>query len=625
MVLRNLKSILGVKASGENLNNLRRISSALKLRASEFKLKKKTYSQNFSMTATVVSLLTVCCAFVSAAYRPSSEGGPPDFPFKLSYADYKKTWENYKVTFDKKYKNEAEERKSFAVFMENVNFIEYHNWKYHNNRTSFYLDINQFTDLRHEEVTEAKGLREKRSHVLNNHCEQRVPASKGAPEKLDLREHGRVTPVKNQGKCGSCWAFSAIGALEGQVFASYGKLISFSEQQLIDCSNETIGCDGGDEKHVLEYMLKAPGIQNDVTYPYEATNGTKCRFDECQFSVHVFACTHVITQGDEEKLKTAMAEGPLAVAFHAGDLAFKHYKGDKTYADEAEESDRFVIFMRNVKLIEHHNWKYHNHLSSFYVDINHFSDLSDEEFNEMNGWKMDPPTAEPKCPEYHPKTWQVPEQVDWREKGYVTPVKDQGRSCGSCWAFSTTGAVEGQWFAATGRLVSLSEQQLVDCSKGPVDDGCHGGYYVNAFDYIVDAGGLETEANYPYEFINSTCRFEKSEVAATISSCADIVPKGSEEALKVAVGSVGPISVSIDARDPVFKHFKEGVYDNPACSSFDLHHAVLVVGYGTDNGQDYWIVKNSWGDWWGNKGYVLMSRNKNNQCGIASRASFPIV
>ncbi|GFO03469.1 cathepsin-l [Plakobranchus ocellatus] len=98
---------------------------------------------------------------------------------------------------------------------------------------------------------------------------------------------------------------------------------------------------------------------------------------------------------------------------------------DKTYEDKAEEGDRFAIFMRSVKFIEHHNWKYHNQLSSFYLDINHFSDLSDEEFNKMNGLKMDPRTAEPKCPEYHPKTTQVPEQVDWREKGYVTPVKDQ--------------------------------------------------------------------------------------------------------------------------------------------------------------------------------------------------------
>merc|ERR1719192_313789 len=219
--------------------------------------------------------------------------------------------------------------------------------------------------------------------------------------------------------------------------------------------------------------------------------------------------------------------------------------------------------------------------------------------------------------------------VNWIEKGYVTHVKDQGEYCGSCWAFSATGSIEGAHFKSTGKLVSLSEQNLMDCSK--VNKGCKGGFAVDAFKYVIAVGGIDNEASYPYNCKNcnettpdKTCKFNFSDVGATISSFKRI-PANSEMDLQKASATVGPISVAIDAKLPTFTFYKSGVYYDRNCSSTHLGHGVLVVGYGTQGNEDYWLVKNSWGVTWGENGYIKMARNKNNACGIASDASYPVV
>ncbi|GFO22980.1 cathepsin l [Plakobranchus ocellatus] len=186
-----------------------------------------------------------------------------------------------------------------------------------------------------------------------------------------------------------------------------------------------------------------------------------------------------------------------------------------------------------------------------------------------------------------------------------------------------TGALEGQWFAKTEDLISLSEQQLIDCVDE--NNGCKGGTVLPAFEHIINTGGIATDANYPYRATTGTCHFNASKISATAYACGVVEAHRRDEELKIAVATIGPLSISIDADSPHFKHYTRGVYDNPSCSSVRTNHAALVVGYGSEGGQDYWIVKNSWGTSWGIHGYILMSRNKDNQCGIANVPSFPLV
>uniref|UniRef100_A0A0R3WGM4 Pept_C1 domain-containing protein n=1 Tax=Taenia asiatica TaxID=60517 RepID=A0A0R3WGM4_TAEAS len=196
--------------------------------------------------------------------------------------------------------------------------------------------------------------------------------------------------------------------------------------------------------------------------------------------------------------------------------------------------------------------------------------------------------------------------------------------CGSCWAFSATGALEGQYKKRRGKLVSFSEQQLVDCSRGQGNEGCNGGYMDYAFQYWMH-DGAESEGDYPYTVKDGSCKFNRSKAIAKVAKFVK-VPKKSEEQLEISVAKMGPVSVGIDASSPGFMFYKDGIFEDPLCSEDELDPGVLVVGYDADKKRKkYWIVKNSWGEQWGQKGYIWMAKDKGNMCGIATMASYPLI
>ncbi|KAK3578870.1 hypothetical protein CHS0354_010231 [Potamilus streckersoni] len=300
-------------------------------------------------------------------------------------------------------------------------------------------------------------------------------------------------------------------------------------------------------------------------------------------------------------------------------------KYNKQYESIGEEAHRRSVFAENMKKIEIYNQKYKQGETSYWLGVNHFSDLTAEEFKTLHSGcvKTRVNLTDATCSTFlPPHNVVLPDTVDWRENGYVTPVKNQ-LSCGSCWAFSTTGSLEGQYFRKTGNLLSFSEQQLVDCSMSFGNNGCEGGWMDHAFEYIKQYG-IETELDYPYTAMDDTCNYDASNVVTKDAGCVDI-ESGNELALQLAVATIGPISVAIDASQSTFHSYSGGVYDDDECSSTELDHGVLVVGYGTDDGQDYWLVKNSWGDSWGENGYIRMARNNENMCGIATQSSYPLM
>lgn len=293
----------------------------------------------------------------------------------------------------------------------------------------------------------------------------------------------------------------------------------------------------------------------------------------------------------------------------------------KRYREENEEMARRLIWEKNLKFVTLHNLEHSMGMHSYDLGMNHLGDMTSEEVMSLMSSLRVPSQGQRNVTYKSNPNQKLPDSLDWRDKGCVTEVKYQGL-CGACWAFSAVGALEAQLKLKTGKLVSLSAQNLVDCSTGNYSNkGCQGGFMTRAFQYIIDNNGIDSDASYPYTAKDGKCQYDSKFRAATCSTYTEL-PFGSEEALKEAVANKGPVSVAIDASHSSFFFYKSGVYYDQACT-LKVNHGVLVVGYGNLDGKDYWLVKNSWGLSFGDKGYIRMARNSGNHCGIASYPSYP--
>ncbi|CAH9145546.1 unnamed protein product [Cuscuta epithymum] len=303
---------------------------------------------------------------------------------------------------------------------------------------------------------------------------------------------------------------------------------------------------------------------------------------------------------------------------HALSFARFAHRYGKRYESAAEIIQRFGVFKESLRTIRSHNKKG----LPYKLGVNEFADMTWDEFRKHRLGASQNCSATLKG-NLKISSAIVPETKDWREAGIVSPVKNQG-DCGSCWTFSTTGALEAAYAQAFGKNISLSEQQLVDCAGAFNNFGCNGGLPSQAFEYIKFNGGLDTEEAYPYTGEDAVCKFSSNNVAVKVIDSVNIT-LGAEDELKYAVGLVRPVSIAYEVVSG-FKLYESGVYTSTVCGKnpMDVNHAVLAVGYGVENGIPYWLIKNSWGEKWGDHGYFKMEMGK-NMCGIATCASYPVI
>jgi len=306
---------------------------------------------------------------------------------------------------------------------------------------------------------------------------------------------------------------------------------------------------------------------------------------------------------------------------HGSNYGFEEFNNEFLKLSNSTEEYwmRSEIFAHNVERIMEHN---RNPSASWKMGINKFVAYTEVEMKKMRGYSKAQARATHAftAPAYNKVVdlAALPASVDWRKKGAVSPVKDQG-GCGSCWTFAAAETAESHYFLKTGKMAILSPQQIASCTSNPKHcggtGGCAGGTAQVAYQSIMDMGGLQSEKADPYISGGGEdypCKFSKSDVVAKISSFVQL-PHNEYAPMMDAIANVGPLAISVDAS--AWSFYESGIFNGCNQTTPDVDHAVQLVGYGTDAGQDYWLVRNSWSDGWGEEGYIRLLRKSTPTCG----------
>nr|ACU86976.1 silicatein-like protein [Aulosaccus sp. GV-2009] len=315
-------------------------------------------------------------------------------------------------------------------------------------------------------------------------------------------------------------------------------------------------------------------------------------------------------------------------------LHFKHVeewsqwklKHTKSYESSLQELEHHLVWLSNKKYVDYHNAN--QHIFGYTLALNHLGDVTEKQYQDTYTCYSAASSIQRASIRVHetPPNFNAssyPDSMDWRTKGAVGSVKNQWYGqCDSCYAFSAVGALEGATALAKGYFVSLSEQNIIDCSIPYGNYGCSGGNHYNSFMYVIANDGIDKQSSYTYKGRQDSCSYSDNYRGSSQSGIVQI-KSGDESSLLAAVYSMGPIAVAVDARSNAFKYYSSGVFDSSRCTSTNLAHSMLLTGYGAYQGKNYWLLKNSWGSQWGMSGYIMMTRNGYNQCGIATDASYP--
>jgi len=475
------------------------------------------------------------------------------------------------------------------------------------------------------------------------------------PQSVDWSAKGATSPVKDQGQCGSCWAFSTTEGIESSVYMATGKMPVLSTQQIISCDKEDGGCDGGDLPSALDYVKNAGGIDTAKDYPdtsHKKGNTGKCKWDKDEvatvtsYSYAIPPCeSGACKNQNEDDLAAAVAKyGPISICLGAAD-SWDFYNSGILKGTCSSSYDDMDHCVQLVGFDKGNYWKVRNSWSTTWGEDGFIRlPYGENSCGVANEAVVIQATSSVEQVKNHARGYErqasneaievltitdemrqsTPDAFDWTTKGAVSPVKDQGQ-CGSCWAFSTVEGIESAVYQATGNMPILSTQQVISCDK--TDAGCNGGDIPSGLDYVKKAGGIDTAKDYPdtsHKTGNTgKCTWDKEEVAQVVSYKYAVPPCDSgacknqnEDDLATALASNGPISICVNAA--TWDNYNSGIFKKKCTGKASaLDHCVQLVGY--DKTQKYWKVRNSWAADWGEEGFIRLPYG-DNACGVADEA-----